>query len=191
LSRVKASTAANGSSSSRRRGCSASARDADALRHAARELARIRALEVREPDGREKGFRDPACLVAVVAARTQADRDVLAHVEPREQSGLLERHADVLVRPEAHRLAVPQQPAARRRQQAGGEAEQRRLSAPRRSDHAAHAARGNREAHIVESRRRSAGRDVRMAHPVDDELAAVIRCTRVGVLRLLRDRRHR
>ena len=59
-SRVRASTAPNGSSISRMRGWATIAGEADALLHAARELARVRGLEPAEADSPRPPARDRA-----------------------------------------------------------------------------------------------------------------------------------
>src|SRR5690242_11048969 len=102
------------------------ARDADPLCHATGKLARIRVLEIAETHRDEKLLGDATRFASSETTRAQADRDVLQHREPRKQSGLLKRHADVLVGSKTYDFAVPDEPAARRRHQACGEAEQRR-----------------------------------------------------------------
>ena len=100
------------------------ARELDALAHAARQLVRVVAGELGEP-------RDLEPLVDLLRAgrrrgvARQAALDVLAHGQPREQPAVLVDRAA---------LAGALDGAARRREVAAEQREQRRLAAARRAD---------------------------------------------------------
>ena len=151
------------------------ARDAHALRHAARQLARIRVLEVGEADGVQEARRRCLRIAPRMCPRVRSPiatfwRTVIHGKEPR----LLERHAEVTGGSHLHRAAIPATCAARRAQQSCGEAEQRALAATRRPDDAGDAARqvcGT--THRSARRCGAACRGNRVKDVVDDELAAV------------------
>ena len=77
---------------------------ADALAHAARELARIRRLEAVEADQVDGGQRAAADLRLGQTERLQPELHVLEHGQPGEQREALEDHGDPGSRP-GHRLA--------------------------------------------------------------------------------------
>ena len=96
LSRVNASTAANGSSSSSRRGFSASAR-AMPTRCAMPPDSWLgyASLKSARPTVSRNSSAMRCASRRDVAPRAQPDRDVLAHRHPREEARLLERHAEM------------------------------------------------------------------------------------------------
>ena len=98
-SRVISSSAPNGSSMSSSRGCSASdAGDRDALLHAAGELVGVAVGEVGEADELEQlGDRASRGRPDADAVQLERQRDVRGDRAPRQQAGLLERDAVVLV----------------------------------------------------------------------------------------------
>ena len=69
-------------------------RQADALLHAARQLADVAIGPVRESDQRQFLVGDAIAGVGCVAAELEAERDVLAHRPRRDQRELLEDHRD-------------------------------------------------------------------------------------------------
>ena len=75
------------------------AREADALAHAARELARIGAFVAVEADQVDRGERALPDLGARQPQRLEAELDVLEHGEPGEQREGLEHHGDAVRRP--------------------------------------------------------------------------------------------
>src|SRR6185312_13664795 len=145
--------------------------DADTLRHAAGELARVCVLELVQADGVEELVGDAPRVAAALAARRQADRDVLAHRHPREEAGLLERHAEMVGGSHAHRLAVPGEATRGGAHQSRGEPEQRALAASRRPDDARHLARADAERDVVEDIGAPSVGEVVMADAFDGEAA--------------------
>ncbi len=100
---------------------------ADALAHAAGELARIGgfvAVEADEIDRRQRALAD---FHFGKAERLEAELDVFQHRQPGKQRERLEHHGDAGRRPE-HRLAEIGDGAGRRRHQAGDRAQQRRFA---------------------------------------------------------------
>jgi hypothetical protein len=96
------SSAPSGSSSRRTLGCRTSARQRDALLHAARELGRLGGLTARQVHELERlGGTAPALVLADLAL-LEAVGDVVQHRHVREQRVLLEDRVDVaLVRRDA------------------------------------------------------------------------------------------
>jgi hypothetical protein len=125
------------------------ARDRDALLHPARQLVRIHVGEAREPDQIEPLQRLALGLAAAAAVHPQAEHHVLLHGEPRKQRVALKHHPAIGARP-LHRLAVEQHLTARLRVEPGQDADQRRLAAARRADHADELAPVRAEADVVE-----------------------------------------
>ena len=186
LSRVNASTAANGSSSSSSRGFSASARAMpDALRHAARQLARVRVLEVGEADGIEEAVRR-RLRIAARMARACATRSRRSGAPSSTGKAPA---AGTPCRGDSSGpifTGAPSQYSAplRRSQQSCREAEQRALAAARRSDDARDAAGRYAERHVVQHVGATPARQVIVKDVIDDELAAV-RANRSPALRAL------
>ena len=130
MTRVCASSAPNGSSSSSTFGSRRErADDADALLHAARELSRVMLLERGEAGETEQRARGALALAERgMPLHLQAELDVLAHRLPGKQRILLKHHAAVGAGA-VHRLAVDGDDARGRLEEAGDRVEQRRLSA--------------------------------------------------------------
>jgi len=105
-------------------------RNPDALLHAARKRVDLRLLMLREADERERATRDLAALVALHAAKAQAERDVVDDIEPRHQRMFLEHDAALGAGPDDRR-AVERCVAFGRLQKAGEAIEQRGLAAAR------------------------------------------------------------
>src|SRR4051794_35549016 len=104
--------------------------DRGALLHAAREHARVVALEPLQADLGDISPDDPLALGPSHAALAQAEGDVALDREPGEERVGLEHHA--AVRPgAAHLLAVEQHAPGARPVKAGDDAEQGRLPAAR------------------------------------------------------------
>src|SRR6185312_2190948 len=109
------------------------AREVDALAHAAGELLRIRVDEVREAHRPRPRLGGGPALAGGNAAALQAELDVAAYGEPREHGIGLEHEPAREVRA-AHRLALVQHDAARRRHEPCHDPQQRRLAASRAAD---------------------------------------------------------
>ena len=103
------------------------ARKADALAHAARQLARISGfvtVEADQIDRRQRAFAD---FRLRKAERFEAELDVFQHRQPGKQREGLKHHGDARRR-RVHRLAEIGDGAGRRLRQAGDQAQQRRLA---------------------------------------------------------------
>src|ERR1041385_3137775 len=122
ISRVWASSAANGSSLSSTSGSMASAR------------ARLGALEAAEPDELQKSERALPLRRADAAGDFRADQRVGQHRAPGQQAVVLEHEAAIAARA-AQRRAVEQDGARRRGLEAGDDAQERGLAAAAWSDH--------------------------------------------------------
>ena len=125
------------------------ARDADALLHAARELLRVRLLEALEADEIDGAVDALGGVRAADAAAVEADADVLGDRQPRVEREALEddRRAGMHA---AERHAVAEHLAGGRRDEAGHDAQERRLAAARRTEHDGHLAGLDREAHVAQ-----------------------------------------
>ena len=99
----------------------------DALRHAARELVRIRGAELLEPRHLDEPVHLLVHAIGVVH-HAEAEGYVLLDGEPREERRLLKDHA-ALRRGARYRPAVERQRAGRRRNQPGYQAQYRGLAA--------------------------------------------------------------
>ncbi len=133
------------------------ARDADALAHAAGELARQRALEACEADHVDRLRGAAFALGLRDATRLQPQLDVLPHRQPREQGEGLEHHADA-ARGAVERLAAVPHFTRIGLQQAGHQAQQGRLAGaglPQQGDDFSFV---QREVDVLQHRARSAVR---------------------------------
>jgi hypothetical protein len=109
------------------------AADADALLHAARELAGVLALEAGEPDEPQVGTRARLELDPVAPLDLDRQHHVLEHVAPRQQDRRLEDDADVAARPVDRALAEAHV-TRRAAQDPGEDLEERALPAAARAD---------------------------------------------------------
>ena len=109
------------------------ARDTDALLHAAGELVRIVVREIAEPDELDEMPRDLVPLLDRDAVELQRELDVADHRAPRQQAEVLEHHAGVLARLR-HRRSFDGDATFVRRDQSGGEPQQRGLAAAARAE---------------------------------------------------------
>src|SRR5690606_2725226 len=115
-------------------------RDRDALAHAARELARIRALEACEADERAELACPHAALGLADALELQRQRDVVLDAIPREEMRVLKDDAQTRRRFRISRAFAPerttegQHVARARLHEASEDAKHRRLAAPRAAD---------------------------------------------------------
>ena len=100
---------------------------ADALAHAARQFLGVGGFEAVEADQVDRRQRARAALGAVDAERLQPEFDVLQHRQPGKQREGLEHHGDA-VRRSLDGLAAAFGVARGRRDQAGDDAQQRRLA---------------------------------------------------------------
>ena len=139
--------------------------DGDALLHAARELMRICgliALQSHQFDLARDALA--ACRLGETLA-AQSEVDILAHGLPGEQRELLEHDGAVRPRP-GHRPATDADGARRRKLEAGGHPQARRLAASRRADDRNELAVAHLEADAFE-------RGERLAIAVEDAADAV------------------
>ena len=102
-------------------------RKADALAHAAGQFLGIGVLEAVETDQIDRRQRARAALDAVDAERLQSEFDVLQNRQPGKQRKRLEHHGDA-VRRSRDGLAAAFGVARGCRDQAGDDAQQRRLA---------------------------------------------------------------
>ena len=109
------------------------AADRDALAHAARKLVRISGLEAAEPHRCQEFAGARFRFFAVHLARFRLQHDIAERGAPVEQDGALKDDADVGARPFDF-AAGDQYGAARRREQAGCDHQQRALAATARAD---------------------------------------------------------
>jgi hypothetical protein len=109
------------------------ARDRHPLHHPARELLRVHALEPAEPHPSQVAARELGPLRRRHPPESRPELDVLLDRQPREERVGLEDHPPVGARPR-DRAAVDEDPARRRRDQAGHQPEDRRLPAARGPD---------------------------------------------------------
>jgi hypothetical protein len=77
-----------------------------ALHLASRERARLPLREPSEPDGFERGLRARGALGAADAQERQRQRDVLAHIQVRQEVEGLEDEAHVASAPERQRVVI-------------------------------------------------------------------------------------
>ena len=94
--RIRGSRALNGSSISRMWIARQRPGQADALLHAAGQLLRPGLAPFRQLHQLELPLRRGDPLVAREAAELEAERDIVDHVEVRQQGEILEHHADLL-----------------------------------------------------------------------------------------------
>ncbi|ABA47860.1 200 kDa antigen p200, putative [Burkholderia pseudomallei 1710b] len=125
------------------------AREAHALAHAARQLARVRVLEAVEADQVDRGERALAPLARADAERLEPRLDVLQHGEPRKQREGLEHHRDAFGRA-GQRLAEVRDLAARRLDQPGDDPQERRLAGARAAEQPDDLAFAQRQVRAVE-----------------------------------------
>ena len=128
FSAVRTSSAENGSSMNSASGSTTSARaNPDALAHATGELFRVGGFETVEADEVDRPFGAVAPFCGRNVVRLEAELDVLAHGQPRQQRERLEHHREPRVRGDDGRVAV-QRATTRWRDQAGKATQQRRLA---------------------------------------------------------------
>ena len=135
------------------------ARDADALLHAAGQLARIRVLEPGEPDQVHDVLDLRASRRGVEAPRAQRLADVVGDGEPRVQREALEHDRDSRVEPDERRAAVAHDTRVRS-DQPGEHAHERRLAAARRPEQREDLVLADRDRHVVQHGHRRAARQV-------------------------------
>src|SRR3954453_12874909 len=121
------------------------ARDADALAHAARKLARTGAGEILEPDELDRLVDQLPHRSLRRSAPAEPEGDIVPDAEPGERGILLEHDADSLGHDSGDGLALEGYGPAARRAQPGEEVEQRRLAATRWADHREELAASERE----------------------------------------------
>ncbi len=156
------------------------AREAHALAHPARQLARIRVLEAVETDQVDRGKRALAPLARTDAERFQPGFHVLQHGQPREQREGLEHHRDAFGRT-AQRLAEIGHFTAGRLDQAGDDPQQRGLARARTAEQPDDLAFAQRQVRVVEHEQ-FALRLVEAAVHVLDDFFAEARRRRLGRL---------
>ena len=123
--------------------------DRDPLAHAARQLRGPRLLEALEADELDQVVDD--AVRGLDARELERQPDVRDHRAPRQQRGLLERDAEVVVAPRGRGLlAVDERLPARRRLEVGEDAQDRRLAAPRRAEQGGEGPRRRREVDALE-----------------------------------------
>ena len=108
-------------------------RDADALLHAAGEFMRIVVRDIAESDETDEMPRKLAPLRHRDAVELERELDIAEHRAPRQQAEVLEHHAGVLARAR-HRRSFDGDMALVRRDEAGGEPQQRGLAAAARAE---------------------------------------------------------
>ncbi len=133
------------------------AREADALAHAARKLARISGLVTVEADEVDGGKRAGADLLLLDAERLEAELHVLQHGEPGKQREALEHHRDA-AGGTLDRLSHIDERAALRFRQARDQAQQGRLAGTRAAEQSHDLALFQREIDVVEDQQFAAAR---------------------------------
>ncbi len=108
--------------------------EADALPHAAGQLLGIGRFEPVEADEIDRLEGAVAPLAARHALRLEAELDIAEHGEPREQGEALEHHGDA-VRRAVHVLPAIEHLPAARLDEAGEDAQERRLARARLAEH--------------------------------------------------------
>src|SRR5918992_1342509 len=149
--------------------------DRDALLHAAGELPRVVVDEAREPHRLQRLLHELPPLALAEPLVPKREHDVVPHRGPRHQ------RAAVLLEHERHLLgrrgdaAAPQQDlTATRRQEAADALQQRRLSAPGRSDHADELPLPHAQRHAADGMRRLGPRPVGLPERFDFEHAPLL-----------------
>ncbi len=121
----------------------------DALAHAARQLFRIGRLEPVETDQVDRRERPRAALGAVDAERFQSQFDILQHRQPWEQREGLKHHGDAVRRADDG-LATAFRVTRGWCDEAGDDAQQRRLAGSRPAEQPDDFARMNRQIDFFE-----------------------------------------
>src|ERR1035438_947705 len=129
-----------------------------------------RSLELFQADKLEMIGRDIAALSCRQPGRSfEAEHHVTEHVEPWEQSGLLEHHQAVTAGP-FDGLIVSQYMALIRKGQARQDIEQRRLAAAARADQTNKLTLLDAQIDIIQRQHRGARGAKPLGYPFDDEL---------------------
>jgi hypothetical protein len=126
-----------------------SARAMPTLAHAARELARQRALETVQADQLDRRSGLLRALGRRHAARLEPELDVLLHRQPGKERKRLEDHADAAHRPLQRLAAIVHLPGVGR-DQPGHDAQQRALARTGLAEHRDDLALAQREVHALE-----------------------------------------
>jgi hypothetical protein len=126
-----------------------SARDGDALAHAARELVRIPVGELGETDLREELLRALPVGAGIEPAQLHLHEHVLDRGAPVEEDRALEHDAEIGLRTVDH-AAVDAHLAARGQVQPGDQPQQRALAASRRPDDRDELAGADRKVDVLE-----------------------------------------
>src|SRR5262249_41162950 len=132
------------------------AREADALAHAAGELARVSRLEAIEPDQIDGRQRAPAPLRRRQIERIETELDVALHGEPGIERERLEHDGDAGCRPMEGQAAV-EDVSGGGLDQPGGDPQQRRLPRARAPQEPENLTRPEAQVDVRKYRQRLAG----------------------------------
>jgi hypothetical protein len=140
------------------------------LTHPSRQHLRPRVCEIGQAHQRHVAVANRISLAGrdTVRVERQAERDVLAHGQPREHAIVLEDDAPIGTGT-GDRLAVQQHAARRRLHEACDDIHHRRLAAARRADDGDEFAIADRVRHVVDDAQRPAPRRVFDGHAIEGD----------------------